>query len=60
MGLTVERTISVKESENEVAQSCLTLYDPTDCSPRNFPGKSTGVGLITIPTGPLIGSQARD
>ena len=42
--LTVERTISVNESESEVAQSCLTLYDPLDCSPRNFPSKSTGVG----------------
>ena len=44
MGLTVERTIRVNESESEVAQSCLTLYHPIDCSPRNFPGKSTGVG----------------
>ena len=30
------------------AQSCLTLCDPLDCSPllrpRDFPGKSTGVG----------------
>ena len=35
--LTVENTISVNESESEVAQSCLTLYDPLDCSPQNFP-----------------------
>ena len=37
-------------SECEVAQSCLTLSDPMDCSPTrllhpwDFPGKSTGVG----------------
>ena len=36
-------------SESEVAQSCLTLCDPVDCSPPcffcpwDFPGKSTGV-----------------
>ena len=44
---------SMKESESEVAQSCPTLCDPTDCSlpgseeplsPWNFLGKSTGVG----------------
>ena len=35
---------------SEVAQLCLTLGDPMDCSPPgssvhgNFPGKSTGVG----------------
>ena len=32
------------KSENEVAQSCPTLCDTMDCSPRNFPGKRTGVG----------------
>ena len=38
------------KSESEVAQSCLTLRDPRDCSlpgssrPWDFPGKSTGVG----------------
>ena len=38
------------KSESEVAQSCLTLCDPKDCSPPGcsiqgiFPGKSTGVG----------------
>ena len=36
-------------SESEVAQSCLTLSDPMNCSPgssihRIFAGKSTGVG----------------
>ena len=39
-----------EEEEEEVAQLCLTLCDPMDCSlpgsfsPWNFPGKSTGVG----------------
>ena len=38
------------ESESEVAQSCLTLCDPMDCSLLGFsvhgiPGKSTGVGF---------------
>ena len=38
------------KSESQVAQSCLTLSDPMDCSlpgilrPWDFPGKSTGVG----------------
>ena len=36
------------ESESEVAQSCLTLSDPIDCSlplhPWDSPGKNTGVG----------------
>ena len=38
------------KSENEVAQSCLTLRDPMDCNPSrllrpwDFPSKSTGVG----------------
>ena len=45
------------KSESEVAQSCLTLSDPMDCSnrllcPWDFPGKSTGVGchclLLTV------------
>ena len=43
------------KSESEVAQSCLTLCDPMDCSllcPWDFPGKSTGVGchcLLRMP-----------
>ena len=41
------------KSESEVAQSCLTLRDPMDCSlPGSsvhgiFPGKKTGVGAVT-------------
>ena len=31
-------------SQSEAAQSCLTLCNPMDCSPRNFLGKSSGVG----------------
>ena len=27
-----------------VTQSCPALCDPKDCSPRDFPGKNTGVG----------------
>ena len=39
-----------ERKESEVAQSCLTLCDPMDCSPTrflhlwDFPGKNTGVG----------------
>ena len=39
------------KSESEVAQLCLILSNPMDCSPTrllrpwDFPGKSTGVGL---------------
>ena len=47
------------KSESEVAQSCLTLRDPMDCSlprllrPWDFPGKSTRVGwhcLVRVST----------
>ena len=44
------RLLCHAESESEVAQLCLTLCDTMDCSlsgfshPRDFPGKSTGVG----------------
>ena len=45
------------KSESEVAQSCLTLRNPMDCSPPgssvhgDFPGKSTGVGChCLLPT----------
>ena len=41
------------KSETEVAQSCLTLRDPMDCSPPGsswgFPGKSTGVACHLDP-----------
>ena len=47
------------KSESEVAQSCLTLSNPMDCSPRllrpwDFPGKSTGVGHPYMTTGKTI------
>ena len=32
------------ESESEVTQSCLTLFDPRFLCPWDFPGKDTGVG----------------
>ena len=45
-----DKCMKVKR-ESEVAQSCLTLSDPMDCSlpgsslgPRDFPGKSAGAG----------------
>ena len=43
-----------KWSEVLVAQLCLTLYDPSDCSPLGFsihgdsPGKNTGVGCHAL------------
>ena len=47
-------SMDMKESESEVAQSCLTLCDPMDCSlPGSsvygiFLGKGTGVGCHAI------------
>ena len=55
------------KSESEVAQSCLTLSDPMDCSnrllcPWDFPGKSTGVGghclLQTVHEGPFFSTPS--
>ena len=49
-----------EKSESEVAQSCLTLSDPMDCSPArllrpwDFPAKSTGVGCHRLPLVPPI------
>ena len=44
--------MKVKESESEVAQSCLTLCDPIEPTrllrPWDFPGKSTGVGCYFL------------
>ena len=46
----LELTCFPYESENEVSQLCLALYDPMDCSltrllrPWDFPGKSNGMG----------------
>ena len=35
----------------KVAQSCLTLCDPLDCSPWKFPGQNTGVGTYAFSSG---------
>ena len=48
--------------ESKVAQSCLTLCDPMDCSSSgswNSPGKNTGVGCHFLPQGifPIQGSN---
>ena len=32
----------------KVAQRCLTLCDPMDCSPWNSPGQNTGVGGLSL------------
>ena len=32
----------------KVAQSCLTHWDPMDCSPWNSPGQNTGVGSLSL------------
>ena len=48
------------KSESEVAQSCRTPSDPTDCSltrllrPWDFPGKSTGVGCHCLLRTPVL------
>ena len=43
------------------AQSSLTLRDPMDCSPWDFPGKNTGVGCHILLQGifPTQGSNPR-
>ena len=44
----------------ELAQSCPTLCDPMDCSPRNSPGQNTGVGSQPFPSPgdlPITGSE---
>ena len=42
-----------------IAQSRLTLCDPTDCSPWNSPGQNTGVGSLLLLQGifPTQGSN---
>ena len=42
-----------------IAQSCLTLCDPMDCSPWNSPGQNTGVGSLFLLQGifPTQGSN---
>ena len=39
---------SVRFRKVKVAQLCLTLCDPMDCSPRNSPGQNTGVGSLSL------------
>ena len=50
----------MRKSENEVAQSCPTLFDPMDyslpgssVSPWHFPGKNSGVGCHFLLQGDL-------
>ena len=48
------------KSESEVAQSCLTLSDPMDCSlpgssVHGIQGKSTGVGCHCLLHSPALG-----
>ena len=40
-------TVNVMK-ESKVAQSCLTLSDPMDCSPWNSPGQNTGVSSLSL------------
>ena len=45
LNIPVHDTLQRKvKSESEVTQSHPTLHDPMDCSPWNFPGKSTAMG----------------
>ena len=54
LGCFISSFSSCFRCENEVAQSCLTLCDPTDCSlpgsvrPWGFSGKSTGVSCCFL------------
>ena len=44
----------------KVAQLCLTLCDPMDCTPWNSPGQNTGVGSLSLLQGifPTQGSKS--
>ena len=42
------RPFRYEKSESEVAESRPTLCHSMDCSPRNFPGKSTAVGCCFL------------
>ena len=44
----VYMTCNILKVKVKVAQSCLTLCDPVDCSPWNSPGQNTGVGSLTL------------
>ena len=42
-------SIFLKSESERVAQLCLTLSDPLDCSPnKNSPGQNTGVGSLSL------------
>ena len=45
----------------KVAQSCLTLCNPMNCSPWNSPGQNTGVGTCSLLQGylPNLGIEPR-
>ena len=49
----------LKWSEVKVTKSCLTLWDPMDCSPWNSPGQNTRVGRLSLLQGifPTQGSN---
>ena len=49
-----------KQGKMKVAQSCLTLYDPMDCTVRGIsPVQNTGVGSLSLLQGifPTQGSN---
>ena len=52
-------TLLMFDVKVKVAQSCLTLCDPMDCSPWNSPGQNTGVGSCSLLQGifPTQGSN---
>ena len=53
----VHRDDTESEVKVKVAQPCLTLFHPMDCSPWNCPGQNTGVGAFPFSRG---SSQPRD
>ena len=44
----MKHLICLAKVKVKVAQSCLTLCSPTDCSLWNSPGHSTGVGSLSL------------
>ena len=39
---------NLQQVKVNVAQSCLTICNPMDCSPWNSPGQNTGVGSLSL------------